>query len=117
LGVDVAAVMAGDGQMDPADLPALLEPIAAGRVDYAKGNRFLVPGVWRAMPKARLAGNIALSLVTRVTSGYRQVFDWQCGYTAASRRALEVIDRSGMFPRYGYPNDVLARLNAAALAV
>jgi glycosyltransferase involved in cell wall biosynthesis len=117
LGVDVAAVMAGDGQMDPADLPSLLEPIADGRADYAKGNRFRSPSVWRAMPVARLAGNVALSLATRVTSGYFHLFDSQCGYTAASRRALAVIDRWGMFPRYGYPNDVLARLNAAGLAV
>ncbi len=117
LGVDAAVVMAGDGQMDPADLPALLAPLAAGRADYVKGNRFAAPGVLAAMPPARLVGNVALSLMTKVTSGYWKLFDSQCGYTAASRRALEVIDRQGMFPRYGYPNDLLARLNAAGLAV
>ena len=117
LGVDAAAVMAGDGQMDPADLPGLLAPLALGRADYVKGNRFQRPGVWRAMPPARLIGNVLLSLATRVTSGYAHVFDSQCGYTAASRRALAVIDRSGLFPRYGYPNDLLARLNAAGLTV
>ena len=117
LGVDVAVVMAGDGQMDPADLPALLAPIAEGRAHYAKGNRFRDAGVWRAMPKTRLAGNLALSLATRITSGYRHLFDSQCGYTAASRQALEVIGRQGLFPRYGYPNDLLARLNAAGLTV
>jgi len=117
LDVDVAVVMAGDGQMDPADLPSLLAPIAAARADYVKGNRFRAPGVWRAMPPARLAGNILLSLATRVTSGYTHLFDSQCGYTAASRRALEVIHHTGLFPRYGYPNDLLARLHAAALTV
>ncbi len=117
LGVDAAAVMAGDGQMDPEDLPGLLAPLAQGRADYVKGNRFRAPGVWRAMPPARLLGNVLLSLATRVTSGYAHVFDSQCGYTAASRRALAVIDRAGLFPRYGYPNDLLARLNAAGLTV
>jgi glycosyltransferase involved in cell wall biosynthesis len=117
LGVDAAVVMAGDGQMDPADLPSLLEPLTAGRADYAKGNRFRSLEVLRAMPPTRIAGNVLLSLATKLTSGYRHVFDSQCGYTAASRRALEVIERSGLFPRYGYPNDLLARLNAAGLAV
>jgi glycosyltransferase involved in cell wall biosynthesis len=117
LGVDAAVVMAGDGQMDPSDLPSLLLPIRRGEVDYAKGNRFARRDVWRVMPPARLVGNIALSMMTKLTSGYWRLFDSQCGYTAASRRALVVIDAAGMFPRYGYPNDLLARLNAAGLRV
>ena len=116
-GVDVAAVMAGDGQMDPLDLPALLDAVVDGRCDYAKGNRFAAGGVPRAMPLARVVGNVLLSLATKLTSGYLHVFDSQCGYTAASRRALEVIDAAGLFPRYGYPNDLLARLWAARLTV
>jgi glycosyltransferase involved in cell wall biosynthesis len=117
LGVDAAVVMAGDGQMDPADLPALLAPIESGRADYVKGNRFRDPALLRTMPRLRLVGNVLLSLATRVTSGYPHLFDSQCGYTAASRRALQVIDQFGLFPRYGYPNDLLARLNTAALTV
>jgi|SRR5215831_9731035 len=117
LGLDVAVVMAGDGQMDPADLPSLLEPIVAGRAGYVKGNRFRHGDVWRVMPKSRLAGNIALSLVTKVVSGYWGVFDSQCGYTAIARRALERLDLDSVFPRYGYPNDLLARLHTAAVAV
>ena len=114
---DAIAVMAGDGQMDPADLPALLDPIADGRADYVKGNRFLHPEVWSAMPRARIVGNVMLSAATRVTSGYKHVFDSQCGYTAASRAALEAIDLDGLFPRYGYPNDLLSRLHAADVRV
>jgi glycosyltransferase involved in cell wall biosynthesis len=117
LGADAAVVMAGDGQMDPADLPGLLAPLASGRAHYVKGDRFRTREVWRVMPRARLAGNLVLSLATRITSGYHHVFDSQCGYTAASRVALEVIAREGLFPRYGYPNDLLARLNAAGLVV
>src|SRR5262245_38227541 len=66
LGLDVAVVMAGDGQMAPADLPALLDPIADGSADYVKGNRFLSADVWRVMPATRIAGNILLSLLTRL---------------------------------------------------
>jgi glycosyltransferase involved in cell wall biosynthesis len=117
LGVDAAVVMAGDGQMDPADLPALLAPVVGGTADYVKGNRFAHGDVWRVMPPLRIAGNITLSLVTKLTSGYWRLFDSQCGYTVASRRALAVIDAAGLFPRYGYPNDLLARLHAAKLRV
>lgn len=117
LGLDVAVVMAGDGQMDPADLPALLDPIADGRADYAKGNRFLHPEIWRSMPATRLLGNIVLSTATKLTSGYGHVFDSQCGYTAITRQALGALDLDGVFPRYGYPNDMLARLHSARMRV
>ncbi len=117
VGLDVVAVMAGDGQMDPNDLPALLDPLAEGRADYAKGNRFLHDAVWREMPLTRIAGNVALSLATRVTSGYYHIFDSQCGYTAVTTAALSRIDLQRVFPRYGYPNDLLARLHAAGMRV
>jgi glycosyltransferase involved in cell wall biosynthesis len=117
LGAHVTAVMAGDGQMDPADLPRLLDPVATGRADYAKGNRFAWPGGWRDMPRARLIGNVALSFATRLVSGYADVFDSQCGYTAASRGALLAIAPARMFARYGYPNDLLARLGVAGARV
>ena len=117
LGADAIAVLAGDGQMDPADLPALLEPIADDAADYVKGNRFMHPAVWSEMPAARIVGNVVLSAATRVTSGYRHVFDSQCGYTAIARRALEALDLEAVVPRYGYPNDMLSRLNVAEMRV
>ena len=109
-GTDVTAVMAGDSQMDPADLVGLVEPVVTGRADYAKGNRFAWPGVYRLMPASRAFGNLVLSHLTRLASGYGRVFDSQCGYTAANRRALSIILSGEVFPRYGYPNDLLCRL-------
>lgn len=117
LDCDVAAVMAGDGQMDPRDLPGVIAPIADDTADYVKGNRFLHPEVWTAMPPARIVGNLVLSAATKLTSGYRHVFDSQCGYTAISRRALEAVELDGVFPRYGYPNDLLSRLHVAGMRV
>jgi glycosyltransferase involved in cell wall biosynthesis len=114
---DVAVVMAGDGQMDPQDLPALLDPIADGDADYVKGNRFKHPDIWSAMPTTRIVGNVLLSAATRVTSGYTHVFDSQCGYTAIHRRALAAIDLDVLWARYGYPNDLLSRLYVAGVRV
>ena len=112
LGADVTAVMAGDSQMDPADLASLVGAVVSGRADYAKGNRFAWPGVYRVMPLHRLVGNFMLSHLTRLASGYKHLFDSQCGYTAANRRALQAILAGPVFPRYGYPNDLLVRLAA-----
>jgi glycosyltransferase involved in cell wall biosynthesis len=117
LGSDVAVVMAGDGQMDPDDLPAVLDPIARGDADYVKGNRFLHPAIWTTMPATRIVGNVVLSAATWVTSGYRHVFDSQCGYTAIHRSALAGIELGHLFPRYGYPNDLLSRLHVANMRV
>jgi glycosyltransferase involved in cell wall biosynthesis len=117
LGVDAACVMAGDAQMDPTDLPSLLDPLASGAADYAKGNRFLWPGVARVMPPVRLVGNYVLSWLTRLASGYWHLFDSQCGYTAISREALAALDLGRIFPRYGYPNDILSRLACAGARV
>ncbi len=115
--LDVAVVLAGDGQMDPRDLPALLDPIAAKLADYVKGNRFLHPDIWREMPATRIVGNLLLSAATRVTSGYHHVFDSQCGYTAIHRDALAKLELDSMWLRYGYPNDLLSRLHVHDLRV
>lgn len=116
-GHDVACVMAGDGQMDPADLLPLLEPVLSGRADYAKGNRFQHPDLLKEMPWTRVMGNAMLSLATKVTSGYWHVFDSQCGYTAIHRRALEDLDLGSLYHRYGYPNDLLAQLSSIRMRV
>ena len=110
-GVDVAVVMAGDAQMDPADLSALLAPVVEGEVDYAKGNRLFTGDAWNQIPRIRYLGNSAMSLLTKIASGYWHVADSQSGYTAISARALGAIDWDRMYKRYGQPNDLLVRLN------
>ncbi len=116
-GLDVLVVMAGDGQMDPADLPALLEPVVEGAADYAKGNRLYHPDTPRVMPSWRLVGNVALSILTRYTAGYSGVVDSQCGYTALRASLLETLDLDRIYPRYGFPNDLLAHLHSAGARI
>lgn len=116
-GAHVAVVMAGDGQMDPEDLPGLLDPIAEGRADYVKGNRFSHQNTFRNMPVVRLLGNLGLSFLTRFSSGYRHIMDSQCGYTAVTTRALRKLDFSRVYPRYGFPNDFLAHLHTLGCEV
>ena len=109
--MDVAVVMAGDAQMAPTDLPALLDPVISGEVDYAKGNRLFTGDAWNRIPRVRYLGNSAMSLLTKIASGYWHVADSQCGYTATNAQVLKTIDWDQMYKRYGQPNDLLVRLN------
>jgi glycosyltransferase involved in cell wall biosynthesis len=110
-GMDMTVVMAGDAQMDPADLPALLEPIVNHEADYVKGNRLFTGEAWKRIPRVRYLGNSVLSLLTKIASGYWHVADFQCGYTAMSLDALKKISMDGIYMRYGFPNDFLVVLN------
>ena len=115
-GADAAVVLAGDGQMDPADLPALLGPIHAGRADYVKGNRLAAREARACMSTSRWLGIHALSFGTRVASGLA-VSDTQCGYTALTRAAWLRLRARPLWHGYGYPNDMLIRLAKAKLVV
>ncbi len=109
--IDVVCVMAADNQMDPAELEGLVELVARGEVEYAKANRLVSGEAWKVIPRMRYLGNAVLSLLTKIASGYWHVADSQAGYTALSRQALERLDLDRLYPRYGFPNDMLVHLN------
>jgi len=111
LEIDVTAVMAGDGQMDPNDLTNVLEPVAKGTVDYTKGNRLFQGDAWNMIPHYRYFGNSFLSLLTKIASGYWHIADSQTGYTAVSLKVLKKLHLDTIYKRYGMPNDMLIKLN------
>ncbi|WP_235853564.1 glycosyltransferase family 2 protein [Halosimplex salinum] len=110
-GMDVVAVMDGDGQMDPDRLDDLVRPVADGVADYAKGNRLGAPEHRSEMTAWRRFGNRLLSVLTRVASGYWGTSDSQNGYTAISADTLEALDLEEVYDGYGFLNDMLVRLN------
>jgi len=110
-GMDAAVVMAGDAQMDPAELPALLAPCLRDGVNYVKGNRLVYQQSRHIIPGIRFFGNSVLSLMTKFASGYWHVSDSQCGYTVVDKKVLALIDWQKMYKRYGQPNDLLVSLN------
>ncbi len=110
-GADIVVKMDGDGQMNPEDISALCDPIIDGACEYAKGNRFLGRGHVKAMPFSRLAGNVALTFLTKLASGYWNVFDPQNGYTAISRKSLVELELSRVADDYFFENSMLVLLN------
>lgn len=116
-GADVVAVMAGDGQMCPADLEPVVRPVVRGEADYTKGDRFGHPDVRRTMPVLRYRVGQVLSRMTALATGLRGLSDSQSGYTAIGRRAISAIDWDQVWPGYGYPNDLLGHLARARLRV
>ncbi|MFC7080775.1 glycosyltransferase [Halorussus caseinilyticus] len=116
-GMDVTAVVAGDGQMDPDLLDRLVDPIVERKADYAKGTRLLDPEFREGMPAFRLFGNRLLSGLTKIASGYWRTTDPQNGYTAISHRALEELDVESLYDDYGFANELLVRLNCHGMTV
>ena len=117
-GFDVAVVVGGDNQMPLEMVDELIEPVVNGRADYTKGNRFLMPqrGL-DGMPWTRFIGNSLISITTKMASGYYKIYDVVDGYTAISKRAIDMIDWGKAWKGYGYPMDFLVRLNAYGLKV
>jgi glycosyltransferase involved in cell wall biosynthesis len=117
-GYDIAVVVGGDNQMPLEVVEDLIAPVANGEVDYTKGNRFLMPQVGLdGMPWTRFIGNALISIMTKMASGYYKIYDVVDGYTAISKRAIDLIDWGKAWKGYGYPMDFLVRLNAYGLKV
>ncbi len=115
---DIAVVVGGDNQMPLEVVDDLIEPVAKAEVDYAKGNRFLMPQVGLdGMPWTRFLGNALISISTKMASGFYKIYDVVDGYTAISKRAIDMIDWGKAWKGYGYPMDFLVRLNAYGLRV
>jgi glycosyltransferase involved in cell wall biosynthesis len=108
-GMDICCVMAGDGQMDPSELHKLVEPITKNQTDMAKGNRFYSNTSFLGMPRGRIVGNVILSILTKIGSGYWSLIDPQNGYVAVSRVALEKMQLEKLSKRYDFENDFLCQ--------
>lgn len=111
LGADIVVKMDSDGQMDPAQLPALIAPIVRGEADYTKGNRYLHARQLRSMPLVRRIGNLGLSFLTKLASGYWNIFDPANGYTALHASLIPLLNTDGIGRRYFFESSMLIELS------
>ncbi|MCF6365173.1 MAG: glycosyltransferase family 2 protein [Bacteroidales bacterium] len=112
--IDITAKVDGDGQMDPAELYNICKPVAEENIDYVKGNRLIHKSSKLVIPEIRYLGNSVLSIMTKIASGYWAVSDTQTAFTAISRNGLNSIRLDKLYKKYGYPNDILVKLNIAS---
>ena len=116
-GADIIIKIDGDGQMDPQLIPAFIEPILSGEADYTKGNRFFDLELVSQMPKVRLFGNAVLSFLTKLSSGYWNLFDPTNGYTAIHADVCRRLPFKKISNRYFFETDMLFRLNTLRAVV
>lgn len=107
LGAEIIVKVDGDGQMDPALIPQFVAPIICGDADFTKGNRFDDLSVIRGMPFVRRAGNLALSFLVKVASGYWHAFDPTNGYVALRSSVLERVNPKRLADRYFFEISLL----------
>jgi dolichol-phosphate mannosyltransferase len=116
-GADVIVKVDGDGQMDASLIPYFVEPILSGDADYTKGNRFYDLEEIRTMPSVRLFGNAVLSLTTKLSSGYWNLFDPTNGYTAIHADVAKHLPFAKISRGYFFETDMLFRLNTLRAVV
>ena len=114
---EVVIKLDGDGQMDPAELPRFASRLLSGHADYAKGIRFHRVGFLQGMPWERLAGNAALSFLTKLSSGYWQIANPTNGCTAVRCELMRELDLERIAKRYFFESDLLYHLNQARAVV
>jgi glycosyltransferase involved in cell wall biosynthesis len=109
-GASVLVKLDGDGQMAPALVPLLVAPILRGDADYTKGNRFWDLTHIQRMPLVRRLGNLGLSFLAKLSTGYWDVFDPTNGYTALHAAVAARLPMGAISERYFFETDLLFRL-------
>ncbi|MDZ7379526.1 MAG: glycosyltransferase family 2 protein, partial [candidate division KSB1 bacterium] len=107
----------GDGQMDPQQIPKLLQPLLYEDYGYAKANHFLHTDALRRMPVVRLLGNVLLTFLTKLASGYWRIFDPQNGFVAIRAEHFQCLPHDKIAHDFFFENDMLIHLNIQGVRV
>lgn len=108
---DVVIKIDGDGQMNPKVIDKFIFPIIERNFDYAKGNRFYSISNVSQMPLIRKLGNLGLSFMSKLSTGYYDIFDPNNGFTAISGQLLAQMPLNDISDRYFFESDMLFQLN------
>tara|TARA_Y100000589_G_C27127755_1_gene619276 strand:- start:491 stop:1441 length:951 start_codon:yes stop_codon:yes gene_type:complete len=115
--VDILVKIDSDGQMAPNLIPKLIKPIIEGKAEVTKGNRFRNPSVLIKMPKLRLIGNIGLGFLTKLSTGYWELFDPTNGFLAIKKNILLNMSVNKLDNRYFFETDFLFRCSLNEIVI
>jgi hypothetical protein len=87
-GFDIAVRVDGDGQHDPRELGAVLEPVLADEVDVAVGSRFIGAAGYRSSRSRRIGIRLLAWCVSALTR--QRITDPTSGFQAANRLGIRL---------------------------
>jgi len=98
LDADIMVTLDGDGQHEPAEIPALIRPVLEGFADVSIGSRFIKITHVNDIPLYRRVGIEAITKLTRAACSNYAISDAQSGFRAYNRKAMEslMLHENGM---------------------
>ncbi len=112
-GCEVIVKIDADGQMKPELIPFLIKPIFANKSDAVKGNRFTSIDNIISMPKIRIARNLILTFLNKLSTGYWELSDPTNGFLAFNRISLEKVRLDKLDDKYFFESDLLFQCSLA----
>jgi dolichol-phosphate mannosyltransferase len=115
-GCEIVIKIDADDQMNPSLIPELIKPIAMGTSEACKGNRFTCIDHIISMPKIRIIGNLGLSFLTKMSTGYWELFDPTNGFIAFKTEALQRVRLNKVDTRFFFESDLLFQCSLAGIS-
>lgn len=116
-GYNIIIKLDSDGQMNPENIPRLIKPLLTGKAQLCKGNRFTNLESMSGMPTLRLIGNIGLGFLTKLSTGYWELFDPTNGFIALSADTAQLVRLDKTDDRYFFETDLLFRCGLADIVI
>jgi len=108
--VEVILKLDADNQMDTSFIPKLTGPVLSNKAEFVKGNRFRDFKALKTMPFVRRFGNLFLSFLSKLATGYWNCFDFNNGFFAISKGALKNIEKSSLSNNYFFETSLIGEL-------
>jgi len=115
-GADIVVMLHPDYQYDATRIPALIEPIALGRVDLMLGSRFLGDPLAGGMPRWKYVSNRFLTGMENLVFGQR-LSEYHTGFRAYSRRLLETVPYHRNSDDFVFDQELIAQAIAAGFEI